>query len=216
MPGRQAFDDLIQSRQRRGGLAALVDPDAALQFVPSIIADKTCGLFAAIACLAALRHKETDRRGAVCLRADAGDLHRLHHGRAPLRRDLYPGDRQVRPHHHDHPLSQAVEDQGRLADGDAGQPGPGGQVHRAGRHPGRLRERAVPLHQGRAGAGGGLQRDAGGGDGDAHHRRVDGTLRDPLRARDGRATRRAMCSTTRSSRTLFEERGTRARAAIAP
>jgi crotonobetainyl-CoA:carnitine CoA-transferase CaiB-like acyl-CoA transferase len=61
--GRQAFDDLIQSASGAAGLASLVDPEAGLKFVPSIIADKTCGLFAAIACLAALRHKEKTGEG---------------------------------------------------------------------------------------------------------------------------------------------------------
>jgi len=61
--GRQAFDDLIQSASGAAGLAQLVDPDEPLKFVPSIIADKTCGLFAAIACLAALRHKEKTGEG---------------------------------------------------------------------------------------------------------------------------------------------------------
>jgi crotonobetainyl-CoA:carnitine CoA-transferase CaiB-like acyl-CoA transferase len=61
--GRQAFDDLIQSASGASGLAQLVDPDEPLKFVPSIIADKTCGLFAAIACLAALRHKEQTGEG---------------------------------------------------------------------------------------------------------------------------------------------------------
>ena len=61
--GRQAFDDLIQSASGATGLAQLVDPDEPLKFVPSIIADKTCGLFAAIACLAALRHKEKTGEG---------------------------------------------------------------------------------------------------------------------------------------------------------
>ncbi|HWF00693.1 MAG TPA: CoA transferase [Caulobacteraceae bacterium] len=66
--GRQAFDDLIQSASGAAGLAQLVDPDAPLQFVPSIIADKTCGLFAAIASLAALRHKERTGEGQyVCV-----------------------------------------------------------------------------------------------------------------------------------------------------
>jgi crotonobetainyl-CoA:carnitine CoA-transferase CaiB-like acyl-CoA transferase len=40
-----------------------VDPAEPLKFIPSIIADKTCGLFAAIACLAALRHKEKTGEG---------------------------------------------------------------------------------------------------------------------------------------------------------
>lgn len=66
--GRQAFDDLIQSASGAAGLAQLVDPDAPLQFVPSIIADKTCGLFAAIAAMAALRHKERTGEGQyVCV-----------------------------------------------------------------------------------------------------------------------------------------------------
>ena len=66
--GRQAFDDLIQSASGAAGLAKLVNPDAPLQFVPSIIADKTCGLFAAIASLAALRHKERTGEGQyVCV-----------------------------------------------------------------------------------------------------------------------------------------------------
>jgi crotonobetainyl-CoA:carnitine CoA-transferase CaiB-like acyl-CoA transferase len=66
--GRQAFDDLIQAASGAAGLAQLVDPDAPLTFIPSIIADKTCGLFAAIACLAALRHKEQTGEGQyVCV-----------------------------------------------------------------------------------------------------------------------------------------------------
>ncbi len=66
--GRQAFDDLIQSASGAAGLAELVDPHAGLQFIPSIIADKTCGLFAAIAALAALRHKEKTGEGQyVCV-----------------------------------------------------------------------------------------------------------------------------------------------------
>jgi crotonobetainyl-CoA:carnitine CoA-transferase CaiB-like acyl-CoA transferase len=66
--GRQAFDDLIQSASGAAGLAELVDPQAGLKFIPSIIADKTCGLFAAIACLAALRHKERTGEGQyVCV-----------------------------------------------------------------------------------------------------------------------------------------------------
>ena len=61
--GRQAFDDLIQAASGACGLGALVDPEAPLRFVPSIIADKTCGLFAVIASLAALRHKEHTGEG---------------------------------------------------------------------------------------------------------------------------------------------------------
>ncbi|HEY2051847.1 MAG TPA: CoA transferase [Caulobacteraceae bacterium] len=66
--GRQAFDDLIQSASGAAGLAQLVDPEAPLQFIPSIIADKTCGLFATIATLGALRHKERTGEGQyVCV-----------------------------------------------------------------------------------------------------------------------------------------------------
>ena len=61
--GRQAFDDLIQAASGAMGLGALVEPGAALRPVPSIIADKTCGLFAVIATLAALRHKERTGEG---------------------------------------------------------------------------------------------------------------------------------------------------------
>ena len=61
--GRQAFDDLIQAASGTAGLAALSDPSAPLQFIPSVIADKTSGLFAAIAALAALRHKEATGEG---------------------------------------------------------------------------------------------------------------------------------------------------------
>jgi crotonobetainyl-CoA:carnitine CoA-transferase CaiB-like acyl-CoA transferase len=66
--GRQAFDDLIQAASGACGLASLVDPEAELRPVPSIIADKTCGLFAVIAALAALRHKEQTGEGQyVCV-----------------------------------------------------------------------------------------------------------------------------------------------------
>ena len=61
--GRQAFDDMIQAASGADGLESLADPDAPLRPVPSIIADKTCGLFAAIAALSALRHKEKTGEG---------------------------------------------------------------------------------------------------------------------------------------------------------
>ena len=61
--GRQAFDDMIQAASGADGLDSLVHPDAPLRPVPSIIADKTCGLFAAIAALGALRHKERTGEG---------------------------------------------------------------------------------------------------------------------------------------------------------
>jgi crotonobetainyl-CoA:carnitine CoA-transferase CaiB-like acyl-CoA transferase len=66
--GRQAFDDLIQSASGACGLTGMVDPDAVFRPLPSIIADKTCGLFAVIAALAALRHKEATGEGQyVCV-----------------------------------------------------------------------------------------------------------------------------------------------------
>lgn len=61
--GRQAFDDLIQAASGACGLGQMVEPDATFRPVPSIIADKTCGLFAVIATLAALRHKERTGEG---------------------------------------------------------------------------------------------------------------------------------------------------------
>lgn len=66
--GRQAFDDLIQSASGACGLDALTTKDAPLRPLPTVIADKTCGLFAAIAAMAALRHKEQTGEGQfVCV-----------------------------------------------------------------------------------------------------------------------------------------------------
>jgi crotonobetainyl-CoA:carnitine CoA-transferase CaiB-like acyl-CoA transferase len=61
--GRQAFDDLIQAASGACGLGQLVEDAAPFRPMPSIIADKTCGLFAVIAALAALRHKEKTGEG---------------------------------------------------------------------------------------------------------------------------------------------------------
>lgn len=61
--GLQAFDDLIQSASGACGLDQLVDPGNAFRPLPSLIADKTCGLFATIATLAALRHREATGEG---------------------------------------------------------------------------------------------------------------------------------------------------------
>ena len=61
--GRQAFDDLIQAASGACGLERMVNPDAEFRPLPSIVADKTCGLFAVIATLAALRHKERTGEG---------------------------------------------------------------------------------------------------------------------------------------------------------
>ena len=66
--GRQAFDDLIQAASGACGLTGLVDEGAVFRPLPSIVADKTCGLFAVIAALAALRHKERTGEGQyVCV-----------------------------------------------------------------------------------------------------------------------------------------------------
>ena len=66
--GRQAFDDLVQAASGSFGLERLGNPQAPFRPPASIIADKTSGLFAAIACLAALRHKERTGEGQyVCV-----------------------------------------------------------------------------------------------------------------------------------------------------
>ncbi|MBX3478999.1 MAG: CoA transferase [Caulobacter sp.] len=61
--GLQAFDDLIQSAAGACGLGQMVEPEAEFRPLPSLLADKTCGLFAVIATLAALRHKEKAGEG---------------------------------------------------------------------------------------------------------------------------------------------------------
>jgi crotonobetainyl-CoA:carnitine CoA-transferase CaiB-like acyl-CoA transferase len=61
--GRQAFDDLIQAASGACSLGTLVDPEAVLRPLPTLLADKTCGLFAAIAVLSALLHKERTGEG---------------------------------------------------------------------------------------------------------------------------------------------------------
>ena len=61
--GRQAFDDLIQAASGATDLLPLYDGDKALRPFPSIIADKTCGLFAVIATLAALQHRSRTGEG---------------------------------------------------------------------------------------------------------------------------------------------------------
>jgi len=66
--GRQAFDDLIQAASGSFGLEEMVDPAAPFRPPASIIADKSSGLHAAIAALAALRHKERTGEGQyVCV-----------------------------------------------------------------------------------------------------------------------------------------------------
>ena len=61
--GRQAFDDLIQAASGSCDLLPLSDGNKELRPFPSIIADKTCGLFAAIATLAALQHRSRTGEG---------------------------------------------------------------------------------------------------------------------------------------------------------
>ncbi|NWH09619.1 MAG: CoA transferase [Alphaproteobacteria bacterium] len=61
--GRQAFDDLIQGASGACDLLPLYDGNAELRPFPSIIADKTVGLFAVIATLAALQHKNRTGEG---------------------------------------------------------------------------------------------------------------------------------------------------------
>ncbi|MFT3810408.1 MAG: CaiB/BaiF CoA-transferase family protein [Micropepsaceae bacterium] len=61
--GRQAFDDLIQGASGACDLLPLYDGDPALRPLPSLIADKTCGLYAAMATLAALTHRARTGEG---------------------------------------------------------------------------------------------------------------------------------------------------------
>lgn len=61
--GRLAFDDLIQGASGTCDLLPLYDGDPALRPLPSLIADKTCGLYAAIATLAALTHRARTGEG---------------------------------------------------------------------------------------------------------------------------------------------------------
>lgn len=59
---RQAYDDLIQGASGFAALNALRSGGAP-QYAPSLVADKTVGLFAAYATLAALFHRERTGRG---------------------------------------------------------------------------------------------------------------------------------------------------------
>lgn len=61
--GRQAFDDLIQAASGACDLMPRYDGNPELRPFPSIIADKTCGLFAVIATLAALQHRARTGEG---------------------------------------------------------------------------------------------------------------------------------------------------------
>lgn len=59
----QAFDDLIQAASGATDLLPLYDGDPALRPIPSIVADKTCGLYAVIAVQAALLHRARTGEG---------------------------------------------------------------------------------------------------------------------------------------------------------
>jgi len=61
--GRQAFDDLIQGASGACDLLPLYDGDPALRPLPSLIADKTVGLFAVIATQGALLHRARTGEG---------------------------------------------------------------------------------------------------------------------------------------------------------
>jgi crotonobetainyl-CoA:carnitine CoA-transferase CaiB-like acyl-CoA transferase len=61
--GRQAFDDLIQGASGACALLPMYDGNPELRPLPSLVADKACGLFTAIATLAALHHRQRTGEG---------------------------------------------------------------------------------------------------------------------------------------------------------
>ena len=61
--GRQAFDDLIQGASGTCDMLPLYDGDPTLRPMPSLLADKTCGLYAVIAAQAALLHRARTGEG---------------------------------------------------------------------------------------------------------------------------------------------------------
>ncbi|MEQ9519256.1 MAG: CaiB/BaiF CoA-transferase family protein [Parvibaculum sp.] len=61
--GRPAYDDLIQAASGIASMASEVDGDPRPRFFPTLVADKTTGLFMANAILAALFHKERTGEG---------------------------------------------------------------------------------------------------------------------------------------------------------
>jgi crotonobetainyl-CoA:carnitine CoA-transferase CaiB-like acyl-CoA transferase len=61
--GRQAYDDLVQAASGTTGFLSLVDGDPQPRYLPSLVADKTTGLHAAYATLAALFHRERTGEG---------------------------------------------------------------------------------------------------------------------------------------------------------
>ncbi|MBO6543040.1 MAG: CoA transferase [Alphaproteobacteria bacterium] len=61
--GRPAYDDLIQAASGIASMASEVDGDPRPRFFPTLVADKTTGLFMANAILSALFHKERTGTG---------------------------------------------------------------------------------------------------------------------------------------------------------
>ncbi|MCI4645294.1 MAG: CoA transferase [Hyphomonadaceae bacterium] len=60
---RQAYDDLIQAAVGAADLSSRVDGDPMPRYLPSLVADKSSGLFAAYATMAALFHQQRTGRG---------------------------------------------------------------------------------------------------------------------------------------------------------
>ena len=84
--GRPAYDDIIQGLC---GVASLMDQlTGEPRYAPTILCDKTCGLVAAQAILAALYSPREDRPRPVRRNSDVRDHGVLHHGRASARPDL--------------------------------------------------------------------------------------------------------------------------------
>jgi crotonobetainyl-CoA:carnitine CoA-transferase CaiB-like acyl-CoA transferase len=61
--GLQSFDDLVQAASGTGSLIPMVEGARDLRLIPGYVADKTVGLFAAIATLAALNHQARTGEG---------------------------------------------------------------------------------------------------------------------------------------------------------
>lgn len=61
--GRQAYDDLVQAASGTASFQSLVDGDPQPRYIPALIADKTTGLHAVYATLAALFHRERTGEG---------------------------------------------------------------------------------------------------------------------------------------------------------
>ena len=87
--GRPAYDDIIQGLC---GVASLMDQlTGEPRYAPTILCDKTSGLVAAQAILAALYSREKTGRGQFSRNPDVRDHGGLHHGRASARPGLRAG-----------------------------------------------------------------------------------------------------------------------------